>query len=109
MEIARRLSLLVTASLLGLAIMLGWVSARPAASANAVHRLTEATTYFDSTIVLARAARPRGDRGDQLAITLGYAERLRHGLGSPFKLVDEALSDPRLDDAASTKAAWGIL
>ena len=109
MEIARRLSLLVTASLLGLAIMLGWVSARPTASANAVHRLSEANTYFDSTIVLARAARPRGDRGDQLAVTLGYAERLRLGLGSPFKLVDEALSDPRLDDSASTKTAWGIL
>src|SRR6185312_3636378 len=52
MEIARRLSLLVTASLLGLAIMLGWVSARPAASANAVRRLSEANTFFDSTIVL---------------------------------------------------------
>src|SRR5215831_13432090 len=109
MEVARRLSLLVTASLLGLAIMLGWVSARPAASANAVRRLSEGNSYFDSTIVLARAARPRGDRGNQLALTLGYAERLRLGLGSPFKLVDEALSDPRLDDSNSTKTAWGIL
>lgn len=109
MDVARRVSLLVTAGLLGLAILLGWASARPAASANAVRRLSDANGYFDSTIVLARAARPRGDRGDQLAISLGYAERLRLGLGSPFKLVDEALGDPRLDDSASIKTAWGIL
>src|SRR4051812_11959886 len=109
MDVARRLSLLVTASLLGLAIMLGWVSTRPAASANAVRRLSEANAYFDSTIVLARPSRPQGDRGDDLAVVLGYAERLRLGLGSPFRLVDEALSDPRLDDVSSTTAAWGIL
>lgn len=31
------------------------------------------------------------------AVRAGYVERLRLGLGSPFRLIDFALSDPRLD------------
>src|SRR5256885_7012387 len=58
------------------------------------------TTLFRS-IVLARNARPRGIRGDELTISLGYLERLRLGLGSPFRLVDEALNDPRSEEHTS--------
>src|SRR5215470_11653867 len=109
MELIRRYSLLVTAVALALAVLFGAVTDRPVVSANAAASLTRAASYFDSTIVLARNARPRGLRGDQLAIGLGYLERLRLGLGSPFRLADEAMRDPRLDPAMASRAAWGVL
>jgi hypothetical protein len=109
MDIVRRVSLLVTTGLLGLAIMLGSVPSRPALSANAATHMRIASDYFDSTIVLARNARPRGARGDALTVALGYLERERLGLGSPFKLVDEALSDPRIDPWISARVTWGLL
>lgn len=109
MDIVRRLSLLVTAGLLGIAVLLGSVSTRPTMSQGAAIQLATATSYYDSTIVLARNARPRGIHGDELTIALGYLERLRLGLGSPFRLVDEALSDRRLDSATGARVAWALL
>jgi hypothetical protein len=109
MHVARRLSLLITALTLGAAVLLGVVSSRPAVSANAARSLASATHYFDSTVVLARASRPRGVRGDELAIGFGYLERLRLGLGSPFRLVHEALVDPRLDHTFENRVAWALL
>src|SRR5512143_1290948 len=109
MDIVRRFSLLVTAGLLGIAVLLGSVSTRPTMSQGAAIQLATATSYYDSTIVLARNARPRGIRGDELTIALGYLERLRLGLGSPFRLVDEALRDRRLDSATGARVAWALL
>src|SRR4051812_33029292 len=109
MDISRRFSVLVTAGALGIAVMLGAVTSRSAVSADAASSLARSTRFFDSIVVLARNARPRGIRGDQLAISLGYLERLRLGMGSPFRLVHEALSDPRLDTVMSARTAWGLL
>ena len=69
----------------------------PGASAPSGAVLARATGYYDSTITLARGTRPTGPRGDRLTIGLGYLERLRIGTASPFRLVDEALHDPRGD------------
>ena len=109
MDVVRRISLLVTAGLLGIAVMLGGLMSRPAVSANVAKELNAATSFFDSTIVLARGAQPQGPRGDQLTIELGYLERLRLGLGSPFRLVDEALADPRLSATMENRVAWALL
>jgi hypothetical protein len=46
---------------------------------------------------------------DEAVIGLGYAERLRLGLGSPFRLVEYALRDPRLSDSMRHDVAWGLL
>ena len=43
------------------------------------------------------------------AVAVGYLERLRLGLGSPFRLVDLALSDPRLPDSVRTRLASALL
>ncbi|MEO5509801.1 MAG: hypothetical protein ABIV28_07715, partial [Longimicrobiales bacterium] len=43
------------------------------------------------------------------AIALGYLERLRLGMGSPFRLIDFALRDPRLSDSTRTTLAWSLL
>jgi hypothetical protein len=52
-------------------------------------------------------------RGDEVsaeaAIATGYLERLRLGLGSPFRLTELALNDPRLDEAARRRLAWALL
>jgi hypothetical protein len=109
MDLIRRYSLLFTAVALAVAVAIGAIADRPAVSANAAGALARSAAYFDSTIVLARNARPRGLRGDQLAIALGYLERLRLGMGSPFRLADEAMRDPRLDAAMSSRVAWAVL
>ncbi len=43
------------------------------------------------------------------AVAVGYLERLRLGLGSPFRLADYALSDPRLTDSLRTRVAFALL
>src|SRR5262245_26785438 len=109
MDVVRRFSLLATASLLALVAMLGSVRSRPTMSDAAAARLTLATAYFDSTIVLARHAAPRGPRGDALALGITYLERARLGLGSPFRFVDQAIHDPRLDGSTRQRVGWALL
>jgi hypothetical protein len=109
MDIGRRFSLFATAALLCIAMVLGSVSVRPPVSASAASQLAHATSYFDSTITLARVSRPTGPRGDALTVALGYLERLRVGTASPFRLVDEALHDPRGDSASNSRIAWALL
>lgn len=45
----------------------------------------------------------------ETAIAIGYLERLRLGLGSPFRLIDYALQDPRLDEPTRERLAWALL
>lgn len=42
-------------------------------------------------------------------VALGYFERLRLGLGSPFRLIDHALQDPRLPPAMRTRVGAALL
>jgi hypothetical protein len=55
------------------------------------------------------ASRTGGSVSDEAVIGLGYAERLRLGLGSPFRLVESALRDPRLSERARQDVAWALL
>lgn len=105
----RRFSLLLTASLLAIASAYGWLRARSEVSGDAAAHLRAAAAYYDSVIVVDRAGfqHPRSDSGN--AIAVGYLERLRLGLGSPFRLADYALADPRLDDSTRSRVAWAIL
>jgi hypothetical protein len=43
------------------------------------------------------------------AIAVGYLERLRLGLGSPFRLIDMAVHDPRLDATQRGALGWALL
>jgi hypothetical protein len=109
MNVVRRTSVLITAVLLAIVLVAESLSNRRTVSANAARELDRATEYFDSTIVLARWSQPTGPRGDQLAIELGYLERLRVGVGDPFRLADEALADPRLSATTRQRVAWALL
>jgi hypothetical protein len=53
----------------------------------------------------ARAAEP----DVEAVIATGYLERQRLGLGSPFRLAELALRDPRLDEDGRERLAWAIL
>lgn len=55
------------------------------------------------------AARTGGEVGDEAVIGLGYVERLRLGLGSPFRLVEMAQRDPRLSEEARHEVGWALL
>jgi hypothetical protein len=46
---------------------------------------------------------------DPQVVALGYAERARLGLGSPFRLIDYALRDPLLPDTVRQHLAYGLL
>jgi hypothetical protein len=46
---------------------------------------------------------------DEAVIALGYAERLRLGMGSPFRLVETVLRDPRLSEQTRHQVAWALL
>jgi hypothetical protein len=111
MDVVRRISLLVTAGLFAVALAFGAMYDRPVIDADAASQLSRSTSFFDSTIVLARNSSPRGPRGDALTVGLTYLERLRLGLGSPFRLVDQVLDDPRFeaDPALRTRVVWGLL
>jgi hypothetical protein len=46
---------------------------------------------------------------DEHVIALGYTERLRLGLGSPFRLLESVLRDPRLSDETRHQLGWALL
>jgi hypothetical protein len=52
---------------------------------------------------------PRLEPSDADAIAAGYLERLRLGLGSPFRLIEYALQDPRLERAERDRIGWALL
>lgn len=58
--------------------------------------------------VAMHAARPDAVALED-AVVLGYAERLRLGLGGPFRLADFALADPRLRPQSRAAVAWALL
>lgn len=105
----RRLSLLLSASLLGASLLLGWVHARPELGGDAAGHMRRAEEYYDSIGVLLHGATAPARLDPTVVIALGYLERLRLGLGSPFRLAHFALSDPRLDDATRRSVAWALL
>ncbi len=43
------------------------------------------------------------------AISLAYLERARLGLGSPYRLIEQAVRDPRLPNAVGHDIAWTIV
>jgi hypothetical protein len=71
----------------------------------------------DVNVLLARGAAYSASLTDRRAVNLsdaeiiaiGYLERARIGLGSPFRLIDFALSDPSLPPEVRERLAYAIL
>ena len=51
----------------------------------------------------------REDATTEQAIAVGYLERHRLGLGSPFRLIEYSLQDPRLEKPMRERLAWALL
>lgn len=58
-------------------------------------QLAQGRAYADSLLMSLQDA-PAADVRTQGAVAVLYLERLRLGLGSPFRLIDQALRDPQL-------------
>lgn len=67
-------------------------------------RLNSAAARLDALTVHDSA-----DARDHAAVAWGYAERLRLGLESPFRLIEAAGRDPRLSPDERHTVAWGLL
>ena len=70
--------------------------------------LREGRAYATAIVASARSA-PPAETSDPTVVALGYLERHRLGLGSPFRLIDYALRDPRLDGTTRRLLAWALL
>jgi hypothetical protein len=71
--------------------------------------LAAGAAFVDSLVERTALARHARDVTVADAIALGYLERLRLGLGSPFRLAEYALHDPRLDSTARRRVAVALL
>src|ERR1041384_1289631 len=106
MDSVRRLMLIPALGVLGIALILGWIGSRSDLSASASASLAASTAHFDS---VAQSAAQRNRVRDADVIGVGYLERLRLGVGSPFRRVDEALHDRRLTAASQRRVAWALV
>jgi hypothetical protein len=89
-----------------LAIMLLLTSCRPMEEArftSSVERELERGRAYATWIAAQR------EPGLSEVISAGYLERLRLGLGSPFRLIEYALQDPRLDREERDRLGWALL
>ncbi len=62
-----------------------------------------------ATYVNALEGRPGEELSDEEVVAVGYLERARLGLGSPFRLIDYLLRDPALSEDVRTRLAYGVL
>jgi hypothetical protein len=74
-----------------------------------VAREMRAGGEFAQRIERATSATPAESISVADAVALGYLERLRLGLGSPFRLIDFALADPMLPDSVRHLVAYALL
>jgi hypothetical protein len=103
LNVRRHLQLLVLASALAFS---GCVPEHAGLPPDVRRELDAARGTLNGWIALERSGVVPSD---EVVIGLGYAERLRLGMGSPFRLAESALRDPRLGEAAQRQVAWALL
>ncbi len=104
----RRLAWLLGAAALG-AVLAFRSAPHNDVGSDAASRIQGARTYFDSVAGAVRGVRDPSHLAPATAVALGYLERLRLGQGSPFRLIDFALHDPRLSGDMQSRVAWALL
>lgn len=100
----RHLTLLATVS--AIAVMGCQSMDRPTFAPDLERSLSGGREYASALVATARVLE---EVDPDRAIALGYLERLRLGLGSPFRLIEYALSDPRLEEGTRIAVAWALL
>jgi hypothetical protein len=71
--------------------------------------LVAGVAFVDSLIARTTTVERPQDVSFADAVALGYVERLRLGLGSPFRLAEYALRDPRLDSTTRRRVAAALV
>jgi hypothetical protein len=71
--------------------------------------LAAGAAFIDSLLARTSTAEPPRAVSFGDAVALGYVERLRLGLGSPFRLAEYALRDPRLDSISRRRVAAALV
>lgn len=71
--------------------------------------LAAGSAFVDSIVARANRAQQVRDVAFGDAVVQAYLERQRLGLGSPFRLAEFALRDPRLDSTARRRVAAALL
>lgn len=94
-----------------LALLLACAMGTAAAVLAANRRSAVATARLNSAALELDALTGGSPDSDQrrAAIAWGYAERLRLGLESPFRLIDAAARDPRLKSEERRTVSWALL
>jgi hypothetical protein len=96
----RRLFFGTSTALVLAALAASLVATRVTGSIGARRQAAQAATRLDETMRRDEATR---------SLSLAYLERARLGLGSPFRLMDQAARDPRLTDTVRHDVAWAIV
>ena len=91
------------------ALLAGAAACGPAALGPETARAFEGARRFGAELQATAAHAPATPRDTAALLALGYLERARLGLGSPFRLVDFALNDRRLPPALRDSTAWAVL
>lgn len=99
--------------LLALVAAISWAiatrGARRVPMTREVAREMRAGGEFARSLERVLASTPAESISISDAVAVGYLERLRLGLGSPFRLIDYALNDPLLPDSIRHLVAYGVL
>lgn len=93
----------------GGALLLGNKPPRASVSVSAVARMADGHELVDSLRSIAAQAGDPSRVALEAAVALGYVERLRLGLGSPFRLAEFAMHDPRLSNRVRVRTVWALL
>lgn len=103
-----RISLWLGAGLFVVALAIGSMSGSGATDSSALE-MRRAVAFYDSALVHSRDVKASARRDDAAVLAFGYLDRLRLGLGSPFRLLEQVRADPRLDDSTRSRLAWALL
>ena len=108
MATVHRISLWLVAGLFGVAFIIGSLSTARRNDSSALE-MRRAVAFYDTVIAHAAPHGSSPSTRDADVLALGYLERLRLGLGSPFRLLEQVRVDPRLDDTTRNRLGWALL
>ncbi|HEV2147436.1 MAG TPA: hypothetical protein VGR37_08525, partial [Longimicrobiaceae bacterium] len=98
---------LLLLSMLGL--LAGCAQPHAPSPPDAARELRRGRLHAAALIRETRAVQDPDSVSAEAALAVAYLERLRLGLGSPFRMAEQALVDPRLPDSLRAPLAWAIL
>ncbi len=96
-------------ALIALVAMFALPACRNASLGPRMVRELEGARAWRTQLVHETGSAPADSVSPATLVALGYLERARLGLGSPFRLAHYALADARLADSLGTQVAWTIV